>query len=126
MGLIWYNVVMPKKIPDYFKHHGIERELVTRNENVCIYKCKTFESYDVMYINRVTEDRVITFSNGCSIYMYEGDEYLPSDGEWGRRGWTFIKLENAYNKFNELTEKIKIETKNLQTEEEKSIETNDN
>ena len=38
----------------------------------------------------------------------------------------FIKLENAYNKFNELTEKIKIETKNLQIEEEKSIETNDN
>ena len=96
-----YNIVM-KTIKETVKIEGLERKLIKRNEKFCIYEYETGRHWDVMVIQRVKNDWTRTFPNGAVVEMKEGDEYLPSSNQWGQMGWTFMNLELALQKFNEL------------------------
>lgn len=101
-----YNKPM-KTIKETVRIEGLERKLIKRSENFCIYEYETGRHWDVMVIQRVKNDVTRTFPNGTIVEMKKGDEFLPCSNQWGQLGWTFMNFEIALRKFNELISKEK-------------------
>ena len=54
--------------------------------------------YEVVKVRKRKKDR---YAWGRQIAK-KGDEYLPSPEEWGMYGWSYMTLEEAKEKLNEL------------------------
>ena len=87
-----------KTIQSSFTKKKFEFTLIKREENVVLFK-KTqgeFIGYEVMLVN--TAKRDVTM--GGVVTMHAGDEFLPSDSQWGRLGWSYHNLVDAEARFN--------------------------
>jgi hypothetical protein len=89
---------MAKTIPDQFTKLKFNFDLVKREGNVVIFK-KTqgsWTGYEVMLVgiakNNVTMGGVIT--------MHKDDEFLPSNAQWGKKGWSYHNITEAEARFN--------------------------
>ena len=87
-----------KILEEQFEHTGFNFQQITRKNNYAIYR-KTKEgvrNYEVV---------VIKSHDGKDIMgrYYEPSEIYPASSNWGHDGWTYISLESAVDKFNELS-----------------------
>jgi hypothetical protein len=88
-----YKLIKEKFIKDGYTH-----TLLKRKSDVAIYeqrKNKNNIRYEVVIINR---------HNGYNLgdTYIEPSETYPSTSEWGLRGWTFVDLTKAEEKFKSL------------------------
>lgn len=87
-----------KPIKEKFMKDGYTFSLVKRINDIAIYeqrKSKNNIHYEVIIINR---------HNGYNLggtYIEPAETY-PATSEWGIRGWTFIDLTKAEEKFKSL------------------------
>ncbi len=95
-----------KTIPEAFRKNGYDYELVCRNEHAAIYRQFRLHdgddrttAFEVMLIGRRSASS--TDMGGRTVY-FEESEVLPGNEQWGLRGWTFVTLEAARAKFNEI------------------------
>lgn len=80
-------------------------QLVKREGNVVLTRRTSKNSgktvcFDIQIIRKYRKTR--TFHTAT---VYEGDEYLPSNSEWGSHGWSYPNPELAEKKFQEIVEK---------------------
>jgi hypothetical protein len=95
---------MSNIIPNTFRHHGWNYKLVRRTAHVAIYsqsmhpdlpdngKAAAYE------IARIRTREAATITMGGVTREVQAGEYLPTDREWGRFGWTAPTLERAEQK----------------------------
>lgn len=88
-----------RDIPESFTRDGFDYELIKRHDNVAaIYVGKRkglIHEYEVWKLRTYTRD----YPNyGIQV----GDIHKPSTREWGKYGWTYVKLESAQRKFDSL------------------------
>lgn len=88
-----------RDIPEKFTREGIDYELIQRHGNVAaIYMGKrngVFMEYEVWKLRTYKKDNP-------SYNVQAGDIHKPSTKDWGRFGWTYVKLESAQRKFGQL------------------------
>lgn len=87
-----------KPVKEKFMKDGFTHTLLKRKGDVAIYeqrKTKNTIRYEVIIINR---------HNGYNLgdTYIEPSETYPSTSEWGIRGWTYVDLTNAEEKFKSL------------------------
>lgn len=102
---------MAKQIPTEFSRNNFIHTLVERDGDYAIYvvnlkSTMTVIGYEVCLVRKHKADNDF-------INVKEGDEYLPSTGEWGRYGWSLPDLGTSRVKIQQLKAK-----KNDRTEEE--------
>lgn len=85
-------------IPHIFHRDGYTHRLMKREGNIALYSLTRFGrmSYEVVKIRAYKTDRAF-------INRKAGDEYLPSNEEWGTYGFTFNSLSDAERHFKALT-----------------------
>jgi hypothetical protein len=80
------NVIEVRSLPEVFTKPGYCYRLLKRTPKVAIYEQRHrsggLAAYEVIIVRNRAERRI-----GNEIIP--AGEYLPSDGEWGRFGWTF-------------------------------------
>lgn len=88
-----------KTIPSNFSRDGVDYELIKQHDNVAaIYVGKrngVVRDYEVWKLRTFKTDRP-------DYGIQAGDIHKPSTKEWGRFGWTYVKLESAEAKFGHL------------------------
>lgn len=94
-----------KTIKEKFTRQGYESTLIERNEHCAIYERKDVSSrvvhFEVVRIKKHTHVRQIgEYTSNI------GDEYLPSDNQWGTHGWTIPNYDRAKQKFDEVTQLV--------------------
>lgn len=82
-----------KTIPQEYSRKGFIYKLIERDGDYAIYSVNlkstmTLVCYEACLVRKHKMDN--DFLN-----VKEGDEYLPSTGEWGRYGWTLPDLGTA-------------------------------
>lgn len=87
-----------KPIKEKFMKDGYTHTLLKREKDIAIYeqrKNKKNVHYEVIIINR---------HNGYTLgdVHIEPAETYPATSEWGIRGWTYIELTKAEEKFRSL------------------------
>jgi hypothetical protein len=94
------------KIPEAFNKPGYCYRLLKRTPKVAIYEQRHrsggLAAYEVIIVRNRAERRI-----GNEIIP--AGEYLPSNGEWGRFGWTFSDsraFEAAQAKMDALTRQM--------------------
>jgi hypothetical protein len=97
-----------KKIEKIFNRCGFRHEQLQRNGDVAIFKrvqigCST-SHYEVV---RFCSHKGYKMGNS----YIESAETYPGSSLWGIRGWTYINIESARNKYGELVKKYAGKTK---------------
>ena len=90
---------MPRYKPSYTRH-GIDFTVTNRRGNVCLlvgtYRhSPTLHTYEVHLLRMVIQ-------GGLSPDAGKMILSAPSTEDWGKYGWTYLSLEAAQVKFNEL------------------------
>jgi hypothetical protein len=87
-----------KKLTAYAKNGRIFT-LHTRIGNVAVFEGRAAKSSHVTY-----ETIIIQSHEGREIQgvRFEPAEYPPSNEQWGVKGWTYTRIEQAIEKMNDL------------------------
>ena len=83
-----------KKLGDSYSANGNTYKLVLRDGNVCVFF--NGSHYEVFIVSLKPAESVFGVP-------YPEREAVPSNEEWGQKGWTFRSKDRAMNKFNYLT-----------------------
>lgn len=89
-----------KRLPDYFYRKGFRYDLIDRKGDIACY------SQTTTALEKVVGYEVfkVQSHNGRQIgdHFFPAAEYVPSDAQWGKFGWTFYHKDKAIEKFLEL------------------------
>ncbi len=95
-----------KQIKQEFTLKGYTHTLMERNGRCAIYvvkdKVSSRHHYEVLH---VLKHRVSRDINGRVLWQ-EGDEYLPSQSDWGEQVWTIVNLQDALSKYETETSRL--------------------
>jgi len=94
-----------KVVDSEFTKYGDFFRLVRRERNLAIYERKSILgtlAWETVRIRKQSCDKEC-FGN---IVAYAGDEYLPTNEEFGTHGWYCTTFEAAEKKFNDLLKEI--------------------
>jgi hypothetical protein len=86
-----------------FKKNTYDYEFIESNNDAAIYKQSLngkFVGYEVWKLRiakKATESKL-------GIKVNIGDIIIPSNANWGSYGWTYKKIQDARNKFKEITD----------------------
>ena len=78
---------------------------VAKTDAGCIYQIDGDDNFEVL--KRIIKPKPIFDENG---FVGHSDEFMvvyPSEAKWGEWAWTFIHIESAMKKLNEIS-KIKV------------------
>lgn len=91
-----------KTIEKKFVWKGAKRKLLDRKHDVAMYAVDGGgkPSYEVVVVRNRKSDVYIDGRKICSA----GDEYLPSQREWGIYGFTHINLKDAISRMESMTQ----------------------
>jgi len=84
-----------KKLTEY-TNSGYEFALIKRHGNIAIFRESRHGTYEVIEIQS-HQGRV--FPNGNEVGP---SEYPPSNSQWGTKGFTYPKIQDAESKFLEM------------------------
>lgn len=89
---------MAKTIPDQFTKLKFNFDLVKRDGNVVLFKKSqgSWVGYEVMIVGVAKNDVTM----GGVITMHKDDEFLPSNSQWGKKGWSYHSLVDATDRFS--------------------------
>ncbi len=105
-GRGWSNLSdVTQQIPTTFKKDGINRILISRSAYAAIYELfinddQPLNTWETVRVRHVRND--YKFPSGTAVSI--GDEFLPSNSEWGKHGWTHLSLEKAQSNFKQINE----------------------
>jgi len=88
------------RLPESLKRYGTTLKLVMRCENKAIYSQyygDDLVGYEVVKI-RILKSRFVKIFNRIEPER----ETYPSTGQWGIYGWTYMTLEKAIERYNQL------------------------
>lgn len=91
-------------IEDTFTRDGFTMSLLNKGDNAVVYALQKHGghiSYEVMRTRKRPKDVFIGARKICEA----GEDYLPSNNEWGTYGFSYKDYDSAINKFNELKDK---------------------
>ena len=81
-----------------YRKNGYQWEITAQNEYKAIATNGTH--WEVFYLQHNQERVIAGVTIAASITP-------PGNEQWGSEGWTFMSLNNAWNKYNELQPKMK-------------------
>lgn len=84
-----------RALPANFRRKGMNYQLMLRTGAKAMYSIDNGESYEVIKIRH-------TVSRQIGSKTIQGGEYFPPSESWGVYGWTFVRLERAKQKYNDL------------------------
>lgn len=94
-----------KILGSQFNRQGFIYELVARDGDIAVYSQRS-KSIGTKDLGKVVGYEVFKVQSHDGLFIHgvwiEPSEYIPSNAEWGQKGWSFFDEKKAMEKFQKL------------------------